>query len=370
MQESEALYRAIVEDNPELICRFTPDGTLTFVNQAYCRFFDEQPEELIGYSFMSVIFPDDWAALETQLARLRPEHPVVETKYRVQMPDGDIHWLEWTVRLVVDEAGQPISLQAVGRDVTERQHFEEALQKALASEIELGELKTRFVSMVSHEFRNPLAVMQTNLDLLRHYGDRLTEEQKQQRLDNLQVFIKRMTNLLENLLTVSRGEAGKVEFHPGRLNLLDLCQDVTDEVRTTAPPSLTFRVTGHGECVAVADSILMRQAITNLVSNAAKYSKPDGTIDVIVDCQPDTFTISVADQGIGIPKKDQARLFEGFHRADNVGAIPGTGLGLLIARLAIERHGGTITFESEEGVGTTFTLTLPRDVPHQSTEAD
>jgi len=224
--------------------------------------------------------------------------------------------------------------------------------------------------MVSHEFRNPLAVMQTNLDLLRHYDDRLTAEQKQQRLDNLQVFIKRMSDLLENLLTISRSEAGKVEFRPGPTNLLTLCQDIANEIRTTAPPSLTFQVTAQGECMAFADSLLLRQAITNLVSNAAKYSKPGGTVDVLLDCQSDTLTIRVADQGIGIPQKDQARLFEGFHRASNVGLIPGTGLGLLIARLAIERHGGTITFESEEGAGSTFTITLPRDARHQPAEAD
>lgn len=359
LQQSQALYQAIVEDQSELICRYTVHGTLIFVNSAYAGFYGQSPEALVGQRFLASLSAEEWQKLSEELAALSPEQPVLETELRLTDASGVERWVQWINRLVLDAEGRPVGFQAVGRDITARHQFEESLQKALDHAMELNELKSRFVSMVSHEFRNPLAVMQTSVQMLQRYSDRLSEADKRRQLDTLQMYIRRMTDLLEEVLTISRAEAGKLVFEPEPVDVAALCRSIVDEIRTIAPPSLTFALEAEGECQAVADPRLLTLAVSNLVSNAVKYSKPQGTVRVGVRSDGRTVTVLVQDEGIGIPQREQARVFEGFFRASNVGTVPGTGLGLSIARHCVMRHGGTLTFRSQENRGTTFVLTLP-----------
>jgi PAS domain S-box-containing protein len=359
LQQSQALYQAIVQDQSELICRYTVHGTLIFVNRAYAEFFGQSAEALVGQRFLATLDAEQWEALAAQLAVLGPQQPVLETELQLADANGVPRWIQWINRLVLDAEGRPVGFQAVGRDITARHQFEESLQKALDHAMELNELKSRFVSMVSHEFRNPLAVMQTSVQMLQRYSDRLSEADKRRQLDTLQMYIRRMTDLLEEVLTISRAEAGKLAFNPEPVDVAALCRSIVDEIRTIAPPTLTFTVEAEGDCRAVADPRLLTLAVTNLVSNAAKYSKAQGTVRVGVYRQEHAVTVSVEDQGIGIPQREQGHVFEGFFRASNVGTLPGTGLGLLIARHCVMRHGGTLTFRSQENVGTIFTITVP-----------
>ncbi|MGQ9850916.1 MAG: PAS domain S-box protein [Aggregatilineaceae bacterium] len=359
LQQSQAFYQAIVEDQSELICRYTAHGTLIFANRAYAEFFGQSPQALFGQRFLATLGADAWDALAEGLAALSPEQPVLESEQRLVDANGAERWIHWINRLVSDAEGRPVGFQAVGRDITARRQFEESLQKALDHAIELNDLKSRFVSMVSHEFRNPLAVMQTSVQMLQRYADRLSEADKRRHLDNLQVYIHRMNELLEEVLTVSQAEAGKLTFKPEPVDVAALCRTIVDEIRTIVPPSLNFSVTCEGDCRAVVDPRLMTLAVSNLVSNAAKYSRPEGIVRVGVRSGERTLTVSVQDEGIGIPQREQARVFEGFFRASNVGSLPGTGLGLMIARHCVMRHGGTLSFQSQENVGTTFTLTVP-----------
>jgi PAS domain S-box-containing protein len=361
LQESEARYRAIVEDQTELITRFLPDFTLTFVNQACCQFFDMTPEELIGRGFFSFIPDEDHELVKQHIAGLSRANPVVLVEHRVRTPGGDARWLQWTNRLIVDAQGQYTEIQGVGRDITERRQVEEVLRKALAREMELGELKSRFVSMVSHEFRTPLAVILMNADMLRRYGKRLNESQKEQYLHSIHSSIKHMADLLDDVLVISRAEAGKTEFSPERVNLDAFSQEIINEIKTTTEPSLVFMFSVTGDCTGtVVDRKRWQLIVSNLVSNAAKYSLPGGAIEISVSCEADQVVFRIQDEGIGIPERDQRHLFETFHRARNVGKIPGTGLGLAIVKQCVEQHGGTLTFESAEGTGTTFTVTIPQ----------
>ncbi|GAB4420616.1 MAG: hypothetical protein Kow00106_17240 [Anaerolineae bacterium] len=359
LQQSQAFYQAIVQDQSELICRYTVHGTLIFVNRAYAEFFGQPAEALVGQRFLATLDAGEWEALAAQLAALNPQQSVLETELQLTDANGVPRWIQWINRLVLDAEGRPVGFQAVGRDITARRQFEESLQKALDHAMELNELKSRFVSMVSHEFRNPLAVMQTSVQMLQRYSDRLSEADKRRQLDTLQMYIRRMTDLLEEVLTISRAEAGKLAFNPEPVDVAALCRSIVDEIRTIAPPTLTFSVETEGDCRAVADPRLLTLAVSNLVSNAVKYSKPQGTVHVGVRRQERAVTVLVEDEGIGIPQREQGRVFEGFFRASNVGTLPGTGLGLLIARHCVMRHGGTLTFRSRENVGTTFIITLP-----------
>jgi len=364
LQESEARYRAIVEDQTELIARFLPDLTLTFANKACCQFFDKTPEELIGCNFLSFVPDEDRGPIKQHLATLSPQNPVVVIEHRLLAPDGDVRWMQWTDRLISDVQGQYTEIQGVGRDITERRRGEEALRKALAREIELGELRSRFVSMVSHEFRTPLAVILMNADMLRRYGERLSETQKEQYLDGIHTSVKHMADLLDDVLVISRTEAGRMEFSPECVDLETFSQEIINEIKTTTGPSLVFMFSATGLCTeAVVDKKLWQLIVSNLVSNAAKYSLPGGTIRITLNCDANQIVFRIQDEGIGIPEKDQRHLFETFHRAENVGKIPGTGLGLAIVKQCVEWHDGTITFESAENVGTTFTVTIPQVRP-------
>jgi signal transduction histidine kinase len=202
-------------------------------------------------------------------------------------------------------------------------------------------------------------VILTSSDLLRNYGGRMTEEQREEKLNRLQKEVRGMAVMLDDLLTISKGEELR-EFNPELLDLGTLTRDVVQEIGEGIGMQHRMMVECQGNCANVyADRKLIERIITNLLSNAIKYSPVGSTIEVSATCEVARILLHVKDHGIGIPEDDQARLFEAFHRARNVDHISGTGLGLAIVKQAVELHGGEISFTSQLGLGTVFTVTLP-----------
>jgi signal transduction histidine kinase len=244
-------------------------------------------------------------------------------------------------------------------DITPQKQLETSLRTALARERELNELKSRFTSMVSHEFRTPLAVIQMSSSILRTYGDRISDEKKVEHLDKVDTQINRLTQLLEDILTIGQAETVGLEFHPEMFDLHEYCHEIVEEIQETSTRhQIDLSITGKTR-EARLDKELIRQIISNLLTNAIKYSPDGGPIKFRLTSDRAQARLSVRDSGVGIPPEDQERLFQSFHRAQNVGNIPGTGLGLAIVKRAVEAHGGQIHVESEVGKGTTFTITLP-----------
>jgi signal transduction histidine kinase len=236
------------------------------------------------------------------------------------------------------------------------------LQLALAKAKELNELKTYFSSMISHEFRTPLTVIASSSGLMQRYYTRMPEEKRAAHLEQIQNQVKRLAAMLDDVLTLSKADTITLEVNRETLNLRAWITDIVDELRPTAPHhtlDLSF-IDCPAKPLVAWDATLMRQAIYNLLSNAIKYSPDGGTVRFSLTCDPEEVMICVQDQGIGIPEKDQQKLFEVFHRAGNVGTISGTGLGLPIVKRAVDAHNGTIKVESIVRKGTTFTLVLPR----------
>ena len=370
LQESEARYRAIVEDQTELICRFLPDGTLTFANNAYCRFFHVERDTLSEHNFMEFIPAADCAVIEAKLSALSAQHPVTPVECRVYTPQKETRWVLWTLRKIYNEDGLFVEFQGVGQDITERYEAEEVLRQALAREIQFSELKTRFVSMVSHEFRNPLSVILTYTELLSNYYQRLSPQQREKYFNHIRAHVKNMSEMLEDLLLISRAEAHRLDVHVEQLDLAAFCQRIVDEFRTTSGAPRQFGFVAEGDCHTATDPKLWRVVITNLLSNATKYSQPNGAIEVRLRCTEDAIELQVEDDGIGIPEADQARLFEAFHRASNVGDRPGTGLGLTLVSQCVELLGGAINFHSREGEGSTFIVKAPRQLPAPPPRSD
>ncbi len=240
------------------------------------------------------------------------------------------------------------------------------LRESLEREQALNRLKSRFVSMVSHEFKTPLTTIMLSCNLLQRYGDRMDEDNRQEELGVIERTVDYMHELLENVLTLSRWEAGKITVHPEPTNVTQWGQRLTERFQATCEKTHTLEFSYNGTAEpAFLDQKILEHVFSNVLSNAIKYSPAGGTVKFVCIEEPDILRFRVTDEGIGIPEKDQQHLFESFHRGANVENIKGTGLGLSIVKQFVELHGGTITVESELQHGTTVTVTFPKHLPEE-----
>lgn len=233
-----------------------------------------------------------------------------------------------------------------------------ALEWTLAQEKELNELKLRFFSMVSHEFRTPLSVILASSQLLKEILQELVDESKLKNLNRIQVSARLMNQLLTDILTLTRAEAGKLEFKPALVDIEEFCLNLIEEIQFSraTPDSIKFISQGH--CARVnLDEKLMYSILSNLLLNAIKYS-PQGNIYFTLICKPKETIFQIKDEGIGISLEEQQKIFAPFYRGQNVEHIVGSGLGLAVVEKCLELHQGKITVESETGVGTVFTVTI------------
>ena len=251
-------------------------------------------------------------------------------------------------------------IQAMVEDITERKRAEAELLKSLAREKELSQMKSNFVSMVSHEFRTPLGIIMSSAQILADYFERLEPAERNEHLRSITGNSRHMSSLMEEALVLSRVDAGKMLCEPALLDLAALCRRITDEALSACRCEGKINVNVAPDCeMARADERLLRHIFTNLLSNALKYSPPGAPIDFEVTCEGADAVFTVRDRGIGIPESDREWLFEPFHRGQNVENRPGTGLGLTIVKRCVELHNGRISVQSEVGRGAEFTVRLP-----------
>jgi signal transduction histidine kinase len=245
-------------------------------------------------------------------------------------------------------------------EVSARERAEAGLRIALEAEKELNQLKSGFVSMVSHEFRTPLEVILSSSTILDRYLDRLSPEVRKAQLKAIRKSVHRMSDLMEEVLLLGKFDASRMECNPAPLDLPAFCRRCVDEIDSASvggnPITLNVDPLSAEAC---ADESLLAHVLTNLLSNAVKYSPQGAPVELKVSQSGTDAVFVVKDNGCGIPKADQSRLFSAFHRGSNVGQVPGSGLGLVIVQRCVMLHQGTITCESEENKGTTFTVSLP-----------
>jgi PAS domain S-box-containing protein len=365
--QEETLYRTLVESLSQGLVIFQ-DNHIVFANAAEAELTGYSIEELLAMTLeqmVAMIHPDErgWVIprLQDQAAR-KP----TSTRAEIQLirKDGTPHWVEIHVT-PLEHQGKP-ALQIVTLDITERKQMEaalietEMLRRALDQERELKELKSRFISMVSHQFRTPLSVISTTGYLLENYFERLPPEKRQDYFGKIRSQIDRLDELIENILTISEKEEKGLAFAPNTIDLGAFCQEVTAEMQLTSPTLHTLIFMAGGDLTAaVVDEKLLRNILMNLLSNAIKYSPDGGEVVFKLTRQEDEAVFEISDEGIGILADDQKHLFEPFHRGQNVTGIKGNGLGLKIAKDFVDAHGGTIACVSEVDKGTTFTLRLP-----------
>jgi signal transduction histidine kinase len=225
---------------------------------------------------------------------------------------------------------------------------------------ELNQIKSEFVSMLSHDFRNPINTVLASAGLLQERESKLTEQQKLALFQMIRSAGNNMVRLLDEVLLVGRADADSLKFYPAPLDLVSFCRQLVEELQIGTGKNHQLVFTSKGNIAqTIWDEDLLRHILGNLLANAVKYSPEGSIVELELTAEEKTATFVIRDRGIGIPSEELQNLFQPFHRASNVGKIPGTGLGLAIVKRCVEVHGGQISVESEVGAGTIFTVALP-----------
>ncbi len=349
---------------PEAIVIAKHDGEIIQANQLADELFDYKQGELVGQS-IEILVPSQYRTIH-QAKR----HTYNQNPHQRQMADSiELNACRSDNTIFpVQISLNPIEIQGENyticmvKDITEQKEFEAKLHEAELLQIksfhekETLQLRERFVAMASHDLRTPLSSISTSAEILRNYGNRLSDERKEIHWKRIDEQINYMIALLDDILSVSRmSDTTKFDLKP--TNLIKLCEDICDSLHLKHDPRFSFNCSKQLDIIA--DTNIIRNVLDNLLTNAKKYSGGEDTIELDIRLASNMLHIKVADSGRGIPKDDLNKLFEPFHRAQNVGNIRGTGLGLTIVKKNVDLYGGTIDVTSEVNEGTTFIVRLP-----------
>ena len=310
----------------------------------------------------NLIHPEDRERVEAALVEcLKVAGSRLSVEYRVRSETGEWIWIHTQGETVErDTAGRARRLVGTNVNVSKRKLAESELFAALQREKELNEMKSKFVSIASHEFRTPLTNILSSAELLQHYAATLSAEDRAKLLQAIKDAVLSMTALINDVLLIGRSGSGKLKFNPVALDLKETLAGIVDALRFSHGSQHQLELKcelAHSQ--RQVDEQLLRHIVINLLTNALKYSPAGSTVRFAVSESEDhQITLNVTDQGIGIPPEDLPKMFESFHRAANVGNRPGTGLGLAIVKSAAELHGGGILVTSELGVGSTFSARI------------
>ena len=258
---------------------------------------------------------------------------------------------------LIFEDNKIFQILVVEHNVTTLKKVETKIKNSLAKERELNELKSKFVSMASHEFRTPLSTILSSVSLIEKYDKLGLDEKKQKHFEKVKKTIKNLTAILDDTLTMSRLEENLANINKSKFNSKSLIEEIINESEELKSINQKISLKYKGIEEIFTDKMLFRIIISNLLSNALKYSTKD--VSILIEVTKEYILVEIEDQGIGIPKKEQERLFERFFRANNVTNIQGTGLGLNIVKGYISLLKGKILLESEENKGTKVTFKLP-----------
>ncbi len=382
LNQSEAKYRAVIEDQTELVCRYTPDRNLTFANMAFCRHFDLDQEKVASYPFAQATpdseLPDD------------PENPVITRERCLELSDGRKYWYQWTDRAIFNEKNEIVEYQSVGTDITilkqteeeltqHRNHLQEMVDEqtrdlriAKEKAEEANRAKSEFLANMSHELRTPLHGILSFSQLGITKLGTIPEEKTLSYFSKIEKSGNRLLSLLNNLLDLSQMEAGITSYQMGNSDLLFITNLVVagyqnqlqsrNQTVHVVQPQISTKL--------VCDSFRIEQLINNLVSNAARFSPNDKEIFIefengtmrMDDCVVESLSLQIRDQGVGIPENELVSVFEKFSQSSrtNTGA-GGSGLGLAICSEIVKAHRGTIVAENHPEGGAVVRFTLPAD---------
>ena len=363
LRESEGKFRALFEASSQGVILHDEHQYLE-VNPAIVKMLGyDSASELIGLHPRQISPPvqangEDTALLAQKYISECLTRGSVRFDWMARRKNGGDIPLE-VILTRIQWGGKQI-IQAAVNDISKRKQAEAELLKTLAREKELGQLKSNFVSMVSHEFRTPLGIIQSSAEILNDYLDQLEPAERAEQLSSITGNTRRMAEMMEEILVLSRLDAGRVDYKPVALDLKAFCRRVLDEIHSATERRCKIELSlADMPCETRADERLLSHIFSNLLINAVKYSEPGSLVRFAIEQDGADAVCVIRDRGIGIPEADQQWLFNAFQRGANVGDRPGTGLGLVIVKRCVELHGGKIEIKSRSGEGTEVTLRLP-----------
>ncbi|SOD90504.1 PAS domain S-box protein [Spirosoma fluviale] len=358
--ESEQRFRAIAENVDEIFwVRDIHSPTFLYMNPSFERYTGISLETVYAHplAFTQAIVEEDRPLVLEAFMSQQPRHAF---RFRVHHPNGTIRWLSTRIFTKKNEAGQLTRRMGMATDITAALEKERRLEESLATERSFNALKSQFIATASHQFRTPLTAIKLSASLIQRYlhsgaGSVLTSKiHKQLATINHQVMT--LTELINDTLTLSKIEAGQQRVELAAIDLLKLSEEVVS-LFENREDGRQVELAVQGEPVRVsADKTLLSHVLTNLLSNAFKFSSSNPQLSIVYECHQ--VRVLVRDQGIGIPQADLAHLFGKFFRASNAGGISGTGLGLTICQEYMTLQHGRIEVASTEGEGTVFTVML------------
>lgn len=367
-------------DESSIVAVTDRKGIIQHVNDNFCKISKYTREELLGQDHRIINSGHHPKYFIRNLWETIIQGKIWKGELKNRAKDGSIYWVDTTIVPFVDERGKPYKFLAIRSDITARKKAEESilelnlslenkvrdrtleLTASLEREQIMNEMKSRFVSIASHEFRTPLSTILSSVSLISSYSQDDQIEKREKHIERIKSSVKNLTGLLNDFLSLEKLEQGKVEILKETFDLNEFTIDTREEVNNLLKKGqqINFNYTGGKDIFL--DKKILKNILLNLMSNAIKYSDENKEIDLSIEVCDHFISISVRDRGIGIPEAEQKNVFDQFFRAKNAETIQGTGLGLNIVKRYVELLNGTISFISIPGDGTTFTVTFPQTV--------
>ncbi len=365
LEESESKFRNIINSALDAVIMIDSNGIITEWNDQSSEIFGFAQEEAVGESLAKLIIPTQHREAHAKgMTKFHKtgEGPVLNK--RIEITAIGKNREEFPIELSIS----PIKLNdtyyfsAFLRDISEQKANQKKLERSLEREKELNEMKSKFVSMTSHEFRTPLTTIKSNIDLLAY---RLEQEKDSsspvfKNLGRIENEVERLTNLMNDILTIGRIESGKIVVNLQKVDFVALVKEIIGQsfANQADGRKANLKVKGKEQMIEL-DSQIFAHVISNLVSNAFKYSEGSNAPEIIINYKAKELLFQVKDYGIGIPESDRDKLFDSFHRASNVGNIQGSGMGLTIVQQFVKLHYGEMKMDSKLGEGTTVSVEIP-----------
>lgn len=354
-------YRLISENSSDLITQSDSTGNISYVSPSVKDILGNQPSFYFSRSFVDLlpeVWQSEWESLLSQL--LQKQNDTFTLQHELFQATGETVWVETVCKGIWNESGTLETIQTASRDIHARKQAEIETQKAIERKRELTELRAHFVSMASHQFRTPLTVINSNVQLMEMIQIDQYDPRVKKILNRISKETARLTDLMNDVLILGKINARRLEINPERVDVADLVKKLIEQHFSQQPDGRDISVSIIGPPpVVVMDPALTEHILTNLINNAFKYSPGKRSPLLTIEVKGDNCLISVRDWGIGVPEDNREHLFQSFYRGNNTKEFPGTGLGLVIAKEFIDLQGGDIGYNSPDEEGSLFWISFP-----------
>jgi PAS domain S-box-containing protein len=366
LRASEEHLRLITDNMHDLIIQCDAQDRILYTGPSCFPLLGYKPEEMIGHFAHEFVSPDALDKIVPALQQITRQvltYGIIEA--RMRHANGHYVDVETTGRFFYDSNANYTGGIFVARDITARKQMQnllaeqQMLRTSIEKEQELSKLKTRMMERIAHEFRTPLATIQVATETVIHYYDRLTPQKREEKSVTVKNQIWQITDMLDQIGMVIRGTDTLTHLNRVPTDLCALCRAVAAELTAALTVPNKYVMDMPDKLLVSVDPHVIYESLTHIMQNAARYTEPADPVTVRIAQFGSSVEVRVIDQGIGIPANELPRIFEPFFRGSNINERGGLGIGLTIARAAVEAHGGTIRVESELRKGATFIITLP-----------